>query len=152
MSLDYAAPEWVRDGTVGLSTDVYSLGVILYEMLAGQLPAADQPGKPSDAEAASRIPASGKAAWSDLDVLCLKAMHKDAEQRYQSVEALIRDIDHYLKGEPLEARPDSLRYRAGKFVRRNRRAPFSRHRWSSSSSPVWLFFSLCDWPRSATPL
>jgi serine/threonine-protein kinase len=49
-------------------------------------------------------------------------MHKDTQRRYQSVEALIRDIDHYLKGEPLEARPDTFRYRLGKFVRRNRRA------------------------------
>jgi eukaryotic-like serine/threonine-protein kinase len=57
-----------------------------------------------------------------LDVLCLTAMHKDAQRRYRSVEALIRDIDHYLKGEPLEARPDTLRYRLGKFVVRNRPA------------------------------
>ena len=49
-------------------------------------------------------------------------MHKDTQRRYQSVEALTRDIDHYLRGEPLEARPDTLRYRLGKFVRRNRRA------------------------------
>ena len=48
-------------------------------------------------------------------------MHKDLQRRYRSAEALIRDIDHYLKGEPLEARPDSVRYRLGKFVRRNRR-------------------------------
>ena len=62
------------------------------------------------------------AAWADLDVLCLTAMHKDAARRYRSVEALIRDLDHYLEGEPLEARPDTLGYRTGKFVRRNRRA------------------------------
>jgi eukaryotic-like serine/threonine-protein kinase len=49
-------------------------------------------------------------------------MHKDPQRRYRSVEALIRDIDHYLRGEPLEARPDTLGYRMGKFVRRNRRA------------------------------
>ena len=49
-------------------------------------------------------------------------MHKDPARRYASVEALIRDVDHYLSGEPLEARPDTLRYRAGKFVRRNWRA------------------------------
>ena len=60
--------------------------------------------------------------WADLDVLCLTAMHKDTERRYRSTEALIRDVDHYLAGEPLEARPDTWRYRLGKFVRRNRRA------------------------------
>jgi len=63
-----------------------------------------------------------RAAWNELDVLCLKAMHQDAAKRYQSVEALIRDIDHYLNSEPLEARPDTWRYRTSKFVRRNRRA------------------------------
>ena len=68
------------------------------------------------------MPVAAKAAWADLDVLCLTAMHKDPQRRYPSVEALIRDVDHYLKGEPLEARPDTLRYTLGKFVRRNWRA------------------------------
>jgi serine/threonine-protein kinase len=49
-------------------------------------------------------------------------MHKEPKRRYRSAEALIRDIDHYLKGEPLEARPDSLHYRFGKFVKRNQRS------------------------------
>jgi eukaryotic-like serine/threonine-protein kinase len=144
VSLDYAAPEWVRDGSVGFYTDVYSLGVILYEMLTGRLPfdrakrspegaetlaVEAHPDKPSLAAsglavAPSRMtgfPPLSKADWSDLDVLCLKAMHWDARERYPSVEALIRDIDHYLKNEPLEARPDTLGYRARKFLRRNRR-------------------------------
>ncbi len=125
MSPDYAAPEWVRDGTVGLSTDVYSLGVLFYEMLAGRLPAKDLDGqegieKPSVA-GRPLLPLS-KSAWSDLDVLCLKAMHTDQQQRYRSVEALLRDVDHYLKGEPLESGPDSMLYRLGKFARRNQRA------------------------------
>jgi len=132
MTPAYAAPEQVRGGQVGVYTDVYSLGVILYELLAGRLPfdlsgmtpaeaatmiAERQPDKPSTAKGAA-----SKAAWADLDVLCLTAMHKDPERRYRSVEALIRDVDHYLKAEPLEARPDSRRYRLGKFARRNRRA------------------------------
>jgi len=70
----------------------------------------------------SRLESAGKAQWADLDVLCLTAMHKDPARRYASVEALIRDVDHYLSAEPLEARPDTLRYRADKFVRRNWRA------------------------------
>jgi serine/threonine protein kinase len=137
LSPDYAAPEWIREGDVGFYTDVYSLGVILYEILSGQLPfdrsQASTDGQVfADAVAPSIAVRRGpqaklagqlsKAAWADLDVLCLKAMHKDARQRYSSAEALIRDIDHYLQGEPLEARPDSVRYRAGKFVRRNLRS------------------------------
>src|SRR5262249_58268414 len=87
-----------------------------------------EPGKPSTAARRGLIPGglspvmASRNTWADLDVLCLTAMHKDPKRRYRSVEALIRDIDHYLNGEPLEARPDSLRYRVGKFVGRNRRA------------------------------
>jgi serine/threonine protein kinase/tetratricopeptide (TPR) repeat protein len=141
MTPAYAAPEQIRGDRVGVHTDVYSLGVILFELLAGQLPfdltnltpaeaatiiTEHEPGRPSSIfkikNAVPRISSVGKIAWSDLDVLCLTAMHKDHERRYRSVEALIRDVDHYLAGEPLEARPDSLRYRLGKFVRRNDRA------------------------------
>jgi len=145
MTPAYAAPEQIRGAGIGIHTDVYSLGVILYELLAGQLPfdlskltpgeaeamiVGHNPEKPSAAErrmtegagANPHAPAASKTAWADLDVLCLTAMHKDLGRRYRSVEALIRDVDHYLKGEPLEARPDTVRYRLGKFVRRNRRA------------------------------
>jgi serine/threonine protein kinase len=145
MTPAYAAPEQVRGGRLGIHTDVYSLGVILYELLAGRLPhdvvdrapseielmiAEQMPEKPSVSALAASAAVSArtrarevtKAEWGDLDVLCLTAMHKEASRRYLTVEALIRDIDHYLRGEPLEARPDSTRYRAAKFVRRNRRA------------------------------
>jgi serine/threonine-protein kinase len=133
MTPAYAAPEQVRGGPVGVYTDVYSLGAILYELLAGRLPfdlsnrtpaevatmiAQGQPGKPS---AVSKELAP-KTAWADLDVLCLTAMHPDPARRYRSVEALIRDIDHYLNSQPLEARADTLRYRLGKFTSRNRRS------------------------------
>ncbi len=145
MTPAYAAPEQMRGEQVGIQTDVYSLGVLLHELLAGCLPfdltnltpaqaekflIEQEPEKPSIV--AGQITASShgkndasslsKTAWADLDVLCLTAMHKDVAQRYQSVEALIRDVDHYLKGEPLEARPDSLRYRTRKFVTRHRRS------------------------------
>jgi len=136
MTPAYAAPEQIRGDSIGVQTDVYSLGVILYELLADRLPfdfsnlapveaatiiAEHEPGKPS-AKAESLNATVSKAAWADLDVLCLTAMHKDLQRRYRSVEALVRDIDHYLSGEPLEVRLDTLHYRLGKFVRRNQRA------------------------------
>ena len=141
MTPAYAAPEQIRGDRLGIHTDVYSLGVILYELLTGELPfdlsnltpaeaaaviTEHEPGKPSAAVKRPGNKANGlslsKTAWADLDVLCLTAMHKDPQRRYRSVEALIRDVDHYVNAEPLEARADTLRYRMGKFVRRHRRA------------------------------
>ncbi|MEP6572063.1 MAG: serine/threonine-protein kinase [Gemmatimonadota bacterium] len=142
MTPAYAAPEQLRAGQVGIHTDIYSLGVVLYELLVGRLPFDLSDRTPSEAAAVIlereperpsaavlRMPlvspssprrrGRGKAAWADLDVLCLTAMHKDPQRRYRSVEALMRDVDHYLGGEPLEARPDTMGYRVGKFVRRN---------------------------------
>jgi serine/threonine-protein kinase len=138
----YAAPEQIRGGRIGIYTDVYALGVILYELLVGRIPfetgdkldemeaalSEREAERPSIAArknpAAERGDPGGQplrpAEWSDLDVLCLTAMHRDPQRRYATVDALIRDVDHFLNGEPLEARPDSLPYRLGKFVRRNR--------------------------------
>ena len=115
MTPAYAAPEQIRGEPAGTYTDIYALGVILYELLTGQLPIGDPPEKPSEKT-------RGKRFGKDLDVLCLTALQKDPERRYRSVDTFIRDIDHYLAGEPLEARADSLGYRLAKFVQRNRRS------------------------------
>jgi serine/threonine-protein kinase len=123
MTPAYAAPEQIRGERVGVYTDVYSLGVILYELLAGRLPFDLLNLTLGEAESIITQRSPEKPTKNaDLDVLCLTAMHKDPVRRYSSAEALIRDVDHYLKGEPLDARPDSLGYRAGKFVRRYRSA------------------------------
>jgi len=134
MTPAFAAPEQLRGHTVGVATDVYSLGVVLYQLLTGSLPydligqtpyeAAEtvltrEPLRPS---ARGFTFAAGRRNWADLDILCLTAMHKDPDRRYPSVEALRRDVEHYLRSEPLEARPDSVGYRLSKFVRRNARA------------------------------
>lgn len=123
MTPAYAAPEQIRGERVGIYTDVYALGVILYELLARRLPFDLSKRTPGEAEIVIVQQEPDKPCGiDDLNILCLTAMQKAPERRYASVDALIRDIDHYLKGEPLEARPDTLRYRAGKFARRNRRA------------------------------
>jgi eukaryotic-like serine/threonine-protein kinase len=144
MTPAYAAPEQLRGTQVGIGTDVYSLGVILYELIAARLPFDLTALAAGDAErlVLETEPARPSGADEDLDVLCLTAMHKDPERRYRSVEALIRDVDHYLRGEPLEARPDTLRYRVSKFVRRNRRAVILSALGAAAVLGLVIFFTV----------
>ncbi len=160
MTPAYAAPEQIRGDRVGIQTDVYALGVILYELLTGQLPfdlsnltpaeaamviTEHDPGKPSVAVRRSsntNFPLVKKAAWPDLDVLCLTAMHKEMQRRYRSVEALVRDVDHFLAGEPLEARADTLSYRIGKFVLRNRRSVMATATGMALLAGLIIFFTV----------
>jgi serine/threonine protein kinase len=144
----YASPEQIRGETLGLASDVYSLGVILYELLARQLPfdlsdktpaeaanliAMEDPVKPSAVvRRNSANTATRTASWTDLDVLCLTAMQKERRRRYSSVKALSGDLDHYLKRQPLDAHADSPMYVAGKFLRRN---------WAAASVAALLLFA-----------
>ncbi|MEM0962730.1 MAG: serine/threonine-protein kinase [Bacteroidota bacterium] len=136
----YAAPEQIRGEPVTTATDVYALGVLLYELLAGRRPFATdgrsrteteratlqtEARRPSEALADNEV-ASGpseshaRRLRGDLDAIVLKALRKEPERRYGTAEALGRDLRRHLSGLPVEARPDSVGYRAGRFVRRNR--------------------------------
>ncbi len=136
-SLNYAAPEQIRGEALDIHTDIHGLGVVLYELLTGRTPAdltdagaaellryteeeVERPSSKvrSSADVALQV---SKAEWSDLDVLCLTATHRDRARRYESVEALIRDLDRFMKSEPLEAQTDSVSYRLTKFLSRRRR-------------------------------
>ena len=138
MTLAYAAPEQMIGNAVGVYTDVYAIGVLLYELVTGHLPQRTyssetdgvggmtneyQVEKPSSLVRREKHEIRGqlsKAEWADLDVLSLKALEPLPERRYGTADALIRDLDALLEGRPLEARPNKLSYTIGKFARRNR--------------------------------
>ena len=117
---DYASPEQIRGERVSTLADVYSLGAVLYELLTGRrphpLPAHHRLGVTrAICESAVPSPETG----SELDVIVLKATQNDPARRYQSADQLAEDIRRYLAGLPVTARPDTLRYRAAKFVYRH---------------------------------
>jgi non-specific serine/threonine protein kinase/serine/threonine-protein kinase len=155
---EYASPEQVEGRHATTVSDVYSLGVVLYELLTGRSPyrtrsrspieiaeavCTTEPVRPSAAVGEGGPPLAGRrrsgvaddraAATGlssadrlrrrlrgDLDTIALTALRKEPGRRYQSVEQLSGDIRRHLDGLPVRARPDTFRYRAGKFVRRNR--------------------------------
>lgn len=126
MTPDYASPEQLQGGAVTTATDVYSLGVVLYELLTGERPYKVRTG---GVEELARVVSEEEPARpstirpklkGDLDNIVLMAMRKDPLRRYASAEQLSDDIQRHLDGEPVRARQDTLGYRAGKFVRRNR--------------------------------
>ncbi|GMV45244.1 MAG: hypothetical protein AMXMBFR66_06420 [Pseudomonadota bacterium] len=129
---DYAAPEQVRSEPVSIATDIWALGVLLYRLLAGELPfrgahraeleqaiLSAAPLRPSQHRqgVAARL-ARHQAA--DLDTIVGKALHKAPAERYATVDALADDLGRWMDGQPVHAQPDRLGYRLRKFVARHR--------------------------------
>jgi serine/threonine-protein kinase len=128
---DYASPEQISGRPIGTGSDIYSLGVVLYELLSGERPyrlkresaagleeailRADPP-RPSVVAA----PLLRRSLRGDLDTIVMKALRKEPAERYGSADAFADDIRRLLGHHPVLARPDSRWYRASRFVRRNR--------------------------------
>lgn len=132
MTLDYASPEQIRGEAIGTASDVYSLGVVAYELLAQARPyqlkrqsaaALEEAIALLDVRPASSATgdsADGKALKGDLDAILNKALQKDVTRRYPTMDALALDIERHLMHLPVLAQADTWGYRAGKFLRRNR--------------------------------
>jgi eukaryotic-like serine/threonine-protein kinase len=119
-TLDYAAPEQVQREEVSTATDVYSLGVILYELLTGRHPTAAQTPLSKVRAVVEVEPPRVSSLRGDLDNILAMALQKTPAARYQTAEAFADDLRRYLNGDPVRARADSAWYRFGKFVARNR--------------------------------
>lgn len=141
LTVSYASPEQLRGEETTTSSDVYALGVLLYLLLTGSLPFATngrslgelqrlmstQPPTPSEQVTNEHAKQCGAAdarplrstIAGDLDAIVLVALRPDASRRYASVEALSSDVQRFLRGLPVQARPERLSYVVRAFVRRN---------------------------------
>lgn len=151
MTPRYASPEQVRGETITTASDVYQLGIVLYELLTGSRPyrvegrtpseveriiCEETPTRPSTAVSQTADTTDGPTAPArfrtalrgDLDTIVMKALRKEPERRYDAVEQLAEDIRRTLDGHPVSAHPDTWAYRSRKFVR--------RHRWGVAVAAV----------------
>ncbi len=142
MTPDYASPEQLLGQPLTVVTDVYSLGVVLYELLSGQKPYSlsgvptarlvetIDHGSITRPSSRTEQPATARQLRGDLDTIVLKALKRQPEERYPSVQALVDDIRRFQRGFPVQARPDRFGYVARKF--------FVRHRWAVAGACVLL--------------
>lgn len=132
LTLDYASPEQIRGEPLGTASDIYSMAVVAYEVLAGVRPyrlkrasaaeleeaiASVEPPLASNSASDSRV---ARQLRGDLDSILNNALKKAAGERYSTMDAFAQDLQRHLDGEPVLARPDRLGYRAAKFVGRYR--------------------------------
>jgi serine/threonine-protein kinase len=120
---DYAAPEQIRGEAITIAVDVYSLGVVLYELLTDVRPSAVRVADAEGAPLASSVAKDRKHASAlrgDLDTILAKALKAVPTERYASVDAFAADVQRHLEGAPVLARPDSILYRASRLVRRHK--------------------------------
>ena len=138
MSPAYASPEQVRGDELGTPSDIYSLGILLYEILTGHRPsrkreepilapsaAVMKSSETSDPQTTARCrnvepEVLTRLLRGDLDQILFKALSPEPEERYASVDELSGDLLRHLEGLPVNARQGTFRYKAGKFVRRHR--------------------------------
>ena len=118
----YAAPEQVQGDSLTTATDVYALGVLLYLLLSGRHPTADDALTPAQCVRALLDQEPARLGMGDLDTILAKALRKAPADRYQTVAAFGDDLERYLRREPVSARPQSVGYRLGRFAVRNRAA------------------------------
>lgn len=149
MTPEYASPEQLMGQPITTATDVYALGVLLYELLTGERPFNLGSASPIELQKVitGEIPRpsvvcretrrdrrTADMLRGDLDNIVLKALHKEPARRYASAGELSEDLEHYLNGFPVRAQPDSWSYRSSKFI--------GRHRWGVGAAALFVMVLL----------
>ncbi len=114
----YASPEQKRNDPISTATDVYALGLVLCELLSAREPKVAEDGRVT-APSQRAAPAWQRRLRGDLDAIVARACAPEPQRRYASAEAFAEDLERWLRGRPIKARPDTTLYRIGKFLRRH---------------------------------